>query len=364
MSPEVPNPERAQTDESLRVEREKADHAMGDDLSMIDQTADAVITRARERADRVLAAARAKTDRHSAMPTPSVIAKQRGVEDAVLSVERANADELVRDERAALVASLAVEREETDKDLSSERARADHSLATRDEFVGLVGHDLRNLLGSMSGFAGLIASMASQHEHGAEIVVFAERIQRSGARMNRLIGDLVDVASTEAGVLRVTRELGDPSHIVTEAIEALQPQALANQISLSAEIMLPTPPIAFDAPRILQVLTNLLSNAIKFTPAHGKVVVRLERVGAELRFGVRDTGPGIPPDKLEAIFERFLQLKEGDRRGQGLGLYISRCIVQGHEGRIWAESELGKGSTVSFALPLPAETLPAKTNAE
>jgi signal transduction histidine kinase len=100
------------------------------------------------------------------------------------------------------------------------------------------------------------------------------------------------------------------------------------------------------------VLTNLLSNAIKFTGAEGKVVVRLAPVGDELQFAVSDTGTGIPANMLEAIFERYVQVAENDRRGVGLGLYISRCIVQGHGGRIWADSEVDKGTTVRFTLPL------------
>ncbi|HEX6275439.1 MAG TPA: ATP-binding protein, partial [Polyangiaceae bacterium] len=112
------------------------------------------------------------------------------------------------------------------------------------------------------------------------------------------------------------------------------------------------PAVSFDPARVLQVLVNLLSNAIKFTPPNGRVVVGVECIGEELRFKVSDTGEGIPLAKLEAIFERFVQVTEKDRRGVGLGLYISKCIVQGHGGRIWAESTLGTGSTFCFTLPI------------
>lgn len=348
-----PNPEREQTDESLRVEREKADHALVRELALVEETADAVIAKARARADEVLAAARAKMDRRSAIPAPAVIAKERGAEDAALKAERKDADETVRDERAEHVALLAVERKETDDDLLSERTQADDALATRDEFLGLVSHDLRNMLNAMSGYAALIAKFAAHAEQGPEVVVYAKRIERSTGRMNRLIGDLVDIASIEAGVLRVTRELGDPTHIVTEAVDGLQAQASAGGLSLAMEIVAPMPNVCFDPARILQVLTNLLSNAIKFTPARGTIVARVERIGDDLRFSVRDTGVGIPPHKLESIFERYIQVTEGDRRGVGLGLYISKCIVQGHGGRIWAESKMGQGSTVSFSLLIP-----------
>jgi signal transduction histidine kinase len=357
MCPDATQPlsERGQTDESLRVEREKADEAIGKDLAAIDEAADAVIGRARARADEVLRAARAKTDQQSAtMPNAQVsrvVTRERMLEDQVLQEERANADETLRAERAEHVALLSNEREATDKDLSSERARSDDALATRDEFLGVVSHDLRNLLNAMVGAAELIAKRVSLENHVEEVLTWAQRIQRSGARMNRLIGDLVDVASIEAGVLAVTREVGDPTHVVAEAVDTLQAQASASSIELAAEIVAPSSPAAFDSARILQVLTNLLSNALKFTPTHGRVVVRVERVGDEIRFAVSDTGRGIPADKLEAVFVRFLQLQD-DRRGVGLGLYISKCIVQAHGGRIWVESGIGKGSTFCFTLPI------------
>jgi signal transduction histidine kinase len=269
------------------------------------------------------------------------------LEDRVLREERANADETLREERAEHIVLLAVERKETDRDLSAERARADDVLATRDEFLGLVSHDLRNMLGAMVGFASLIAKSVSGENYR-----HAQRIQRSGARMERLIGDLVDVASIEAGILAVTRAVGDPALVVAEAVDTFQAHASASQVSLVAEIVPPPSLAAFDSARILQVLTNLLSNAIKFTPAHGNVVVRVERIGSDIRIAVRDTGSGIPIDQLEAVFARFIQLTENDRRGVGLGLYISKCIVQGHGGRIWAESRIGEGSTFCFTLPI------------
>jgi signal transduction histidine kinase len=341
-----PSPERQQTDESLRVEREQADQAIGEDLATLDETADAVISKARARADRVLAAARAKTDRQSATPAhDAIIENERAREDNVVRTERAAADEALREERAEHVALLSSERQMTDQDLLSERARADDALATRDEFLGIVSHDLRNMLGAVVGFAALIEETVS-----GEAFEHAQRIRRSGARMDRLIGDLVDIASIEAGMLSVTREVGDPIAVVTEAIETFQTRAAARGVSLATEIVPPSSLVAFDSARVLQVLTNLLSNAIKFTPANGKVVVRLEQAGNEIRFSVSDTGVGIPEDMLEAVFERFRQIDK-DRRGVGLGLYISKCIAQGHGGRIWAESRTGKGSTFCFTLP-------------
>ncbi len=361
MDAEVKPPlsEREHTDESLRAERERADKAFDEELAASDETADAVISRARARADAVLATARAKADRRewisgSSAQSPAAIKRERVLEDKVLQEQRSSADETLREERAEHAGLLASEREETDKDLSSERARSDESLATRDEFLGLVSHDLRNMLNAIVSFASLIGESAVRKPDGEQARRYAQRIERSGARMNRLIGDLVDVASIDAGVLAVTREVGDPTDVVKEAVDTFQAQALARGVSLRADIATTSLLMAFDPARILQVLGNLISNALKFTPAHGAVVVHVARIGDEVQFAVSDTGEGVPPDKLEAVFDRFLQVKN-DRRGVGLGLYISRAIVHGHAGRIWAASTLGQGSTFTFALPVRAD---------
>jgi signal transduction histidine kinase len=346
------NPERDLTDESLRLERETADRAVREKLAAIDETADAVISRARARADDVLAAARAKTDLSTfALPSAS-LAMARGLEDELVREERADADESLRVERAENVAHLSFERVETDKDLHSERARSDDALATRDEVLAVVSHDLRNMLNGIIGFAALIEEDSRRGEP-ADIPLHAQRIQRSGARMSRLVGDLVDLASIRSGRLAVALVVGDPAQVVLEATETFEQQASARGITLTTEIVSPLAPVALDPARILQVLINLLSNAIKFTPPNGCVAVRLERVANEMLFSFHDTGTGIPPQELVAVFERFHQVTKNDRRGVGLGLYISKCIVQGHGGRIWAESKPGEGSTFSFTLPIP-----------
>lgn len=350
-----PNPEREQTDESLRAEREQVDLALGEELAAVDETADDVINKARARADAVLAEARANTDRQTGrvnVRASGIVAKERSLEDQAVREERADADESLRIERAEQVTLLSAERTETDKDLTSERARSDAAIATRDAFLGIVSHDLRNMLSGIVGFAGMISRDVSRDDHDDRILTHARNIQRSGARMNRLIGDLVDLASIEAGVLAVAREPGDPSDVVAEAIAAFQPQAAAKNVALTAKIS-PLPSlVTFDPARLLQVLTNLLSNAIKFTPANGKVAVRADRVGDEVVIAVSDTGVGIPSDQLEAVFARFVQVTKNDQRGVGLGLYISRSIVQGHSGRIWVESKVGEGSVFRVALPI------------
>lgn len=347
--------QRQQTDESLRVERERADDALQDELAAIDETADAVISRARTRADDVLAAARSRTDREASSAgaqARSVLRRERVREDQVVREERTAADAVLRDERAAKSAVLANEREDTDKDLLSERTASDDAVATRDEFLGIVSHDLRHMLNAVVGFSALITKEVSKKNHEAEILKYAQRIQRSGVRMNRLIGDLLDVVSINAGQLAVTSEPGSADAVVAEAIETFLEPAAASGISLTMDIPPTLPPALFDHSRLLQVLSNLVSNAIKFSPAGSTVVLRVERDGGHLRFAVTDRGIGIASDQVDTIFMRFVQLAKTERRGVGLGLYISKCIVQGHGGRIWVESEPGKGSTFFFTIPI------------
>jgi signal transduction histidine kinase len=351
--PEAPRSERDQTDESLRVERERADDAVGERVAAIDELADAVITRARARADKLLRESRANTDRiATSSASSSLLREERAREDTTVRRERAVADEVVREERLMKAGLLTVEREDTDQDLLTERAQSDVALATRDEFLGVVSHELRNMLTTIVGYADLIGMLVSREDHVADVLKHARHIQRSGARMDRLIGDLVDVASIEAGKLTVRPELGDANELATEAAETFQAQAAAAGVSLVAELAAPAPLVAFDPARMLQVLTNFLGNAFKFTPPGGRIEIRTERVGEEVRFIVSDTGVGIPGDKLEAVFQRFLQLPDHTSRGHGLGLYISKCIVDGHGGRIWVESTPGSGSRFCVALPI------------
>jgi len=169
--------------------------------------------------------------------------------------------------------------------------------------------------------------------------------------MNRLIGDLLDVASIDSGRLAVARVPGDAAALVAEMVEMYRGTASAKGIGLEMELAERPLTADFDHDRMLQVLANLIANAIKFTPSGGSIRVRVERAEGGALFSVSDTGPGIPGDMLKNIFERFWQASENDRRGVGLGLYIVRCIVDAHGGRVWAESELGQGSRFYVMLP-------------
>jgi signal transduction histidine kinase len=350
-------PERKETDESLHVERKKTDYELGKQHASMDRDSDAVVQQEREHADEVLEEARERADRSLERDVSGhqALRQERAEEDATVEQDRLTADDTLTDERQertrALANLLRLEREQTDERLLIERARGDADLAMRDDFMGMVAHDLRTLLGGIAlGAEVQIRSATIDDEPGRRILDAAAKIQRLTARMNRLVGDLVDVVSIEAGRFAIAPTSCDAKALIREVLETFRPTASAKGISLNADTdgsLL----VRLDHERISQVLANLLSNAIKFTDEDGTISVRVASVGSEARFSVADTGAGIAGDHLESIFERFWQVSQGDRRGLGLGLFISRCIVEAHGGRIWTESEIGKGSTFHFVLP-------------
>ncbi|MBA3272213.1 MAG: hypothetical protein H0T71_17040 [Acidobacteria bacterium] len=356
-------PEREQTDESLRLEREKSDRALAAKLDAVEADADLVVRRARETADAVLFEARAKADDkladESGFSPHDTVTEEREIEDGALRHERAAADESLRRERLekarALTRLLPTERDKTDRFLLIERDRSDDALANRDDFLGIVSHDLRDLLGGVVMSAELLAQSAGRGEGAPATVVETERIQRYAARMNRLIGDLLDIASIDAGKLAMTAVPGDAASLVTEAAETFQASAAAKGVVLSTDVD-PALYAEFDHDRMLQVLSNLISNAIKFTAGGGHISIRGQHEADGVRIAISDTGPGIADEMLESVFERFWRVGKYDRRGLGLGLYISKCIVEAHGGSIWAESTLGEGSR--FFLTFPVKAVP------
>ncbi|HEY0094315.1 MAG TPA: HAMP domain-containing sensor histidine kinase, partial [Archangium sp.] len=145
-----------------------------------------------------------------------------------------------------------------------------------------------------------------------------------------------------------------------EALESVRPLAEARGLKVAAELPDEELWAKCDRTRVLQVLGNLLGNAVKFTADGGQLTVGARVHRDELELWVRDTGTGIRPDALPHVFERYWQAKDAESRGTGLGLYIAKGIVEAHGGRIWAESQLGKGSTFTFTLPL-ASPVPVKS---
>jgi signal transduction histidine kinase len=170
--------------------------------------------------------------------------------------------------------------------------------------------------------------------------------------MEHLIGDLLDMASIHAGKLKIERRSEQVDVLVHEAAEANEPIAAAQGIGFTIAADLPDLSVECDRERVLQVFSNLLGNAFKFCRRGDGVTLRAVRDGREVRFEVSDSGPGIPVEERPHIFEPYWSAERHGRKGTGLGLFITRGVVEAHGGRIWVESEPGRGTTFFFTLPV------------
>jgi signal transduction histidine kinase len=157
-------------------------------------------------------------------------------------------------------------------------------------------------------------------------------------------------------MLRIRKEPEGLSELVEDGIGQQQALAVQRGIHLRAQMSRVTLPVLCDRGRVLQVLVNLVGNAIKFTQPGGSVSVRTSKHGKEARVAVSDTGPGISAEGLPRVFDRYWRAGETTAKGTGLGLYISRGIIEAHGGKIWVESTLGQGSTFTFSLPLATKS--------
>jgi chemotaxis family two-component system sensor kinase Cph1 len=179
-----------------------------------------------------------------------------------------------------------------------------------------------------------------------------ELIAQAAEQMDTLIRDLLDVNRLDAGKLVISPVSIDPSVLLTDSLQTLRPLVAEKQISLDLQTGTRLPNVMADPERIQQALSNLVGNAIKFSPTGSKIVVAARGDGAGVIFSVVDSGKGISAEQLPRVFDRYWQSSRTDRQGAGLGLAISKGIVEAHGGRIWLESMPGRGTIVSFSLPL------------
>jgi PAS domain S-box-containing protein len=227
---------------------------------------------------------------------------------------------------------------------------AQRATQARDEVLGVVAHDLRNPLGTILLQAGLLRRGEADPERRKP----AEAIERATVRMNRLIQDLLDVARTEAGKLAIECNRIPVAQVVLDSIETQMAFAAAASLELEVDLGPDLPDVWADRDRVLQVFENLVGNAIKFTGPGGRIGVGAVPRDGEVLFWVSDTGPGIAPDDVPRVFDRFWQARKAERRGAGLGLPIVKGIVGAHGGRVWLESTPGRGSTFFFTIPTVA----------
>jgi signal transduction histidine kinase len=380
--------ERAQTDDSLTTERGKTDESLSKFRKSAELETDQKVKNGRDEADEARAQRRSDTDlirKSERDPKNQVVDQkaessrftQRQFDDKTLEAERALMDAALFKERGLnrTVANelLHGEREETDENLSQERKQTDsqvervsglltneqssHSLTkaaltTRDEFLAIVSHDLRNPIGVVLSYADLLLEDPPSVGLTKEAKDWIEVIKRNAQTSLRLISDILDMERFAAGKFHLELSQHNIQSLLDQAVESFAQIVASKEISLKAIASSFSSVVNCDAKRIEQVLSNLVGNAIKFTPRGGSIHLSLSQKENALVVSVTDSGQGIFDEEKIRIFDRFAQINNKDRNGLGLGLYISKMIVEAHHGRIWVTSKLGQGSTFSFALPL------------
>jgi len=219
----------------------------------------------------------------------------------------------------------------------------------KEDFLHYITHDLRNPLGSAIGFLDLLlkgtAGVLNTDQHA-----IVSSVRRSTSRLMSLINNILDIAKMEAGRVRVQLKPTSLAGIAGRAIAILEQLAKAKNIAVHLAAVEEFT-IAADGDMLERVFTNLLGNAIKYTPNGGTITISLVDEGPHIKCCVEDTGEGIPPEYLTRVFEKFEQVQGSRKGGTGLGLTISRFFVEAHLGRIWVESEVGRGSRFYFTVP-------------
>ena len=226
---------------------------------------------------------------------------------------------------------------------------AQRAIQLRDEVLGVVAHDLRNPLSLILMEARILGSNWQGPERRKRAP--AEVIEDAASRMNRLIQDLLDVTSIEAGQLTVERVRLSVAEIVSDTVDGHRALASSRSMDLRLDMAQEVLEIWADRDRLLQVFDNLIGNAVKFTAPGESITVGAARRDTDALFWIRDTGSGIAIDDQPHVFDRFWQARLTRRTGAGLGLAIVRGIVEAHGGRVWVESTPGRGSTFFFTVP-------------
>lgn len=226
-------------------------------------------------------------------------------------------------------------------------------LFEQSDWVAEVIHEIRTPLTAILSYADLL----QRPELGGEMrLQFATIIQQETERVNDLATQFLDLARLESGRIKMARHPIDVATLIEMAANIIRPTAYDRERKLEVEIIRPLPTLIGDQQRLHQVLLNLLNNAVKYSDEGNTVTLRVEPQAVGVKISVIDTGPGIPADQLPLLFHKFSRLPGSERKasGTGLGLVVARQIVEAHQGQIWAESEVGQGSTFAFTLPVTA----------
>jgi signal transduction histidine kinase len=230
------------------------------------------------------------------------------------------------------------------------RAAAEAAVMARDEVLRIVAHDIGNSLSAVKIHAAVLERTLPADQ--VDVRTRIGSIRHLTQQMDRLRQDLLDVAAIEAGRLSFDPAEVALSDVVQDVLAGVSGMAAEKEMEVRASIPADLPAAWADRERIHQVLSNLVGNAIKFTPHGGRIIVAAAAEDGGARVSVADTGPGIPPEHLPHVFDRFWQARSTRRAGAGLGLAIARGIVEAHGGAIGVESAPGRGTTFHFTLPL------------
>jgi signal transduction histidine kinase len=252
----------------------------------------------------------------------------------------------------------AIERHRMKTELEQTRKK---QLEMKDRFLSHISHELRSPLTAIYQFVtivldGLAGDINPEQREYLEITL------RNINQLRTMIGDLLEVTRAETGKLAIVPQRISLGELIADTLKTLQASAKAKGVRLLAGVPGDLPGAYADPDRIRQVLVNLIDNAIKFTPEHGRIFVEAQVSDADPNYAcvaVSDTGCGISPEGCQMVFERLYQEPnptETSRKGLGLGLYICRDLISRHGGRIWVESQLGRGSTFFFTVPLAARS--------
>jgi signal transduction histidine kinase len=255
----------------------------------------------------------------------------------------------------AETATLGAAFNEMAQELEIEEGRRDELDRLKDEFVLTASHELRSPLTSVQGFAELL--MLDKDSLTPRQLETVEIILDNCRHLVRLLNDLLDLARSDAGRLSIRPQPTEVAPLVEDVVRTMRAQTEAASQSLTEQVEPGLPSIEVEPDRIRQILVNLLTNAHEYAPEGASIGVAARAVGAEVEISVSDNGPGIPPDQLERIFERFTRGDAGLTQrvgGTGLGLAISKSLVELHGGSIGAESSVGQGSTFHLRLPVAA----------
>jgi signal transduction histidine kinase len=238
--------------------------------------------------------------------------------------------------------------------LKTEKAQLEEVLRLREELADMIVHDLRNPLGVISGGLQMLAGVPVAGPDAEYVASVLKTMDRSSKRMLRLVDALLDIASLEEGAMDLQLVALEPRALVEEMVAGEHSLADAKQIALENRVDAAVPVVLADRDILQRVLVNLLDNALKFTPYEGQVWVDARAGAEEVAFSVVDTGPGIPLEERERIFEKFTQVRgqKGPRKGSGLGLTFCRMAVEAQGGRIWIEDgPQGRGTCFVFTIP-------------